>query len=133
MSAAAPACPRPLPPAHEAMLAVHPDGALAEVPLRPGTSAASVLLGMLDCPLPYRFPLTSRLDMWAVGDAPRWLPCNLLALGMGRRHGLPSRCYHGTVLLCGTMPGPGPAGPAGLSVDQLLAALTMIGDVADQL
>jgi hypothetical protein len=68
--------------------------------------------------------------MWAIEDSTHRLPHNLLAVGLGLRHGLPPRCYHGTVLLCGTAPGPD---PAGLTIDQLFAVLAQIADVADEL
>ncbi len=89
-----------------------------------------MILGLLDCLQPVRLPLTRHLDMWANGDGTHSLPLNILAAGLGLRHGLAPRCYHGTVLLCGTAPGPR---PAGLSIDQVLAALAQIADVAEGL
>jgi hypothetical protein len=117
-------------PTYRALLAVHPDGALTEVPLAPSASASAAVRGLLDCLQPARLPLTRHLDMWAIGDGTHSLPLNFLAVGLGLRHGLSPRCYHGTVLLCGTAPGPR---PAGLSIDQVLALLTQIDDIADEL
>jgi hypothetical protein len=65
--------------------------------------------------------------MWTTGDGTHSLPLNFLAAGLGLRYGLFPRCYHGTVLLCGTAPGPR---PVGLSIDQVLAVLSQIADVA---
>jgi hypothetical protein len=93
-------------------------------------SASAAVVGLLDCPQPVRLPLTRQLDMQAIGDGTRSLPLNFLAAGLGLRHGLSPRCYHGTVLLCGTAPGPR---PAGLSTDQVLAVLIQIADVAQGL
>jgi hypothetical protein len=118
------------PPAYRALLAVHPGGALREVPLAPSASAPAAVRGLLDCLRPARLPLTGHLDMWAIGDGAHSLPLNLLAAGLGLRHGVSPRCYHGTVLLCGTAPGPR---PAGLSIDQVLAVLAQIDDIADEL
>jgi len=122
---------RPRPPqAYRALLAVCPGGALREVPLAPPASASAAVRGLLDCLQPARLPLTRHLDMWATGDSTHSLPLNVLAAGLGLRHGLSPRCYHGTVLLCGTAPGPR---PAGLSIDQVLAVLAQIDDIADAL
>jgi len=118
---------RPRPPAYRALLAVHPGGSLTEVPLASSASVSAAVLGLLDCLQPVRLPLTRHLDMWAIGDGAHSLPLNFLAAGLGLRHGLSPRCYHGTVLLCGTAPGPR---PAGLSIDQVLAMLAQIADVA---
>jgi hypothetical protein len=117
----------PRPPEYRALIAVHPDGFLAQVPLAPSASVPAAILGLLDCLQPDRLPLTRHLDMWTIGDSTHSLPVNHLAAGLGLRHGLSPRCYHGTVLLSGTAPGPR---PAGLSTDQILAALSQIGDVA---
>jgi hypothetical protein len=121
---------RALPSAYRAVLAVPPHGNVTEITLGPRTSASAAVTSALGCPQPVRLRLTSRLDMWVTGDCTHRLPLNLLAAGLGLRHGLAPRCYHGTVMLCGTAPGPG---PAGLSIDQVLAALTQIADVADGL
>jgi hypothetical protein len=127
VSSAPRARPRPV-PAYRALLAVHPDGSLTEVVLTPRLSAAVTVAVLLDCLQPARLRLTRRLDMWAIDDGTHSLRANLLAAGLGLRHGLPPRCYHGTVLLCGAGPE-----PAGLSIDQVLAVLASIADVADEL
>jgi hypothetical protein len=118
---------RPRPSAYRALLAVHPSGSLTEVPLTPSANVFKTVLGLLDCLQPDRLPLTRHLDMWAIGDGTHSLPLNVLAAGLGLRHGLSPRCYHGTVLLCGTAPGPR---PVGLNIDQVLAVLVQIADVA---
>jgi hypothetical protein len=125
MSSAPRARPRP---AYRALLAVHPDGHLTDVELIPGTNAAATVAGLLDCLQPVRVCLTACLDMWAIDDSTHSLPFNLLAAGLGLRHGLFPRCYHGTVLICAA----GPA-PAGLNIDQVLGLLAQIDDVADEL
>jgi hypothetical protein len=112
---------------YRALLAVHPSGSLTEVPLAPSASVSAAVLGLLDCLQPARLSLTRHLDMWETGDSTHSLPLNALAAGLGLRHGLAPRCYHGTVLLSGTAPGPR---PAGLSIDQVLAVLSQIADVA---
>lgn len=119
--------PRPL-PAYRALLAVHPDGALTEVVLTQQPSTAETVAVLLGCLRPTRLRLTRHLDMWAVDDGTHRLPANLIAAGLGLRHGLSPRCYHGTVLLCGAG-----SEPAGLSIDQVLAVLAQIADVADEL
>jgi hypothetical protein len=95
--------------------------------MAPTVSASATVLGLLDCLHPVRLSLTRHLDMWMTGDGRHSLPLNALAAGIGQRHGLSPRCYHGTVLLCGTAPGPR---PVGLTVDQLLVLLAQIADVA---
>jgi hypothetical protein len=121
---------RPKPSVHRALLAVHPSGSLTQVPLAPSANVSATVLGLLDCLQPVRLPMTRHLDMWAIGDGTHSLPRNFLAAGLGLRHGLSPRCYHGTVLLCGTASGPR---PAGLSIDQVLAVLAQIADVANGL
>jgi hypothetical protein len=118
---------RPGPSAYRALLAVHPGGSLTEVPLAPSANVSAAVFGLLDCLQPVRLSLTRHLDMWAIGDGTHSLPLNCLAAGLALRHGLSPRCYHGTVLLCGAAPGPR---PAGLSIDQVLAVLVQIADVA---
>lgn len=118
------------PSAYRALLAVHPDGSLTEVQAGPSVSVSAAILGLLDCLRPVRLPLTRHLDMWAIEDGMHSLPLNSLAAGLGLRHGLSARCYHGTVLLCGSAPGPC---PIGLSVDQMLAVISQIADIAHEL
>jgi hypothetical protein len=118
----------PEPARHTALLAMHPDGALTQVRLALADSPPAAVTSWLHCPRPERIRLTSRLAMWTAGSEQHHLPCNLLAAGLARRHGQPARCYHGVVLLSGMG---ADDGPAGLSLDQMLALHAQISDVAD--
>jgi hypothetical protein len=115
-------------PVYRAVLAVRPDGFVTDVELTPGTDAAATVAGLLDCLQPVRLRLTRELDMWVIDDSTHSLPFNLLAAGLGLRHGLCPRCYHGTVLICAA----GPA-PAGLGIDQVRALIAQIADIAEEL
>jgi hypothetical protein len=121
----------PLPLDYLALLVVRPDGDLTEVCLTPGDDPLAEVLGRLDCLLPERIGLTSRLAMWGVGDDPKHrLPWNVLAAGLAHRYGHQPRCYHGTVLLCGADPD---GGPAGLTLSQMLGLHAQLSDVAESL
>jgi hypothetical protein len=121
----------PVPIDYPALLVVRPDWTVADVYLMPEDDPLAEVHGWLDCLLPNRIGLTSRLAMWGVGDGPQHcLPWNALAAGLAYRYGHQPRCYHGAFVVCGIDPDDG---PAGLTPSQMRGLHAQLSDITKSL
>jgi hypothetical protein len=93
-----------------------------------GDDRLTVMRAVIRCDRVDAVALTSRLDMWLDDEGLYNHPVNKLATYLAVRHGFIWQKYHGPVLLTGGADHEGDTLP--LTVDQVRALLTSLGDIA---
>lgn len=93
-----------------------------------GRDRLTVMYSVIRCRNVDVVALTSRLDMWVDDEGMYNHPVNPVATFLAARHGFTWQKYHGPVLLTGGADDEGETLP--LTVDQVRALLTSLGDIA---